>query len=200
MFKSRLVVLALSLCSFASLSVVAKADTLTFDFTYTGTGTFVSGETASGMGSFTLSFTSLNSPIVSAFSFTDTLTAPGATGSSTFNYTLADLGTPQIVLGGTLADPFLATMQIQTNAVTGSNSNFGPASYGFSYASVDPGTGNTMGTTGQFLDDFTNGNTVLTLVPPPAVPEPSSYALLATGMLGMALFYLKRNKISSNLI
>ena len=176
--------------------MVAKADTLTYDFTYTGTGTFVSGETAVGSGSFTLSFTSLNAPTVSSFSFTDTLTQPNST-SSTFMYTLANLGTPQIVLGGTLANPSLATMQIQTNAVIGSNGAFGPASYGFSYASVDPGAGNTMGTTGQFLDDFTSGDTVLTLATTPSVPEPSSYALLATGLIGAALLYRRRNLASS---
>jgi PEP-CTERM motif len=199
MLKVRLAALALGLCALASLPLVAKADTLTYNFTYTGTGVYVSGETASGSGTFTISFDTLNDATLTNFSFNDTLTV--AKSSSSFTYSLADFGTSSIVLGGTLANPFLANLQIQTNAVNGTDSSFGPASFGFSYASVNPAAGNTLGTSGEFLDDFTTGNVVLgqpTLLTVSSVPEPASYALFATGLIGVALLF-RRKQVSNQI-
>ncbi|MGD0444499.1 MAG: PEP-CTERM sorting domain-containing protein [Edaphobacter sp.] len=199
MFKVKSAALALGLCALASLPLAAKADTLTYDFTYTGTGVFTNGETASGSGTFTISFDSLNAPTLEDFSFNDTLTV--GKSQSSFTYSLMDFGTSSIVLSGTLADPFLANLQIQTNAVTGSDSSFGPASFGFAYASVNPAAGNTLGTSGAFTDDFTTGTVVLgqpSLQTTSTVPEPATYALLATGLIGIA-FLFRRTQVSNQI-
>jgi hypothetical protein len=199
MFKSRIAAFALAVFSAAFLPMAAKADTLSYAFTYTGTGVYTAGETATGSGSFTISFNSLGSATVTAFSFTDMLTAPGL-GSSTFNYGLSDLATSQIVLGGSLANPFLSNLQLSTTYVAGSNSKFGSTDFVIAYPSVNPGTGSTADSHGSVLADFTAGSTQLTPATVSAVPEPSSYLLFATGLAGAAFLYVNRKRLAVDLL
>ena len=185
MFKSRIALLALGLCAAAILPSVAKADSINYNFTYSGTGSF--GETASGEGSFTINYTTLGNATLSAFNFTDTLTEPvgNSSISSTFTYDLNDVTSESIILGGTLANPFLTYLQIGTSEVLGSKNEFYKAGYGLSYIIANPGWGDTSG---QLWNDSTSGKTTLS-DPPPAVPEPASYALFATGLFGLAFFF-----------
>src|SRR6202789_1851680 len=141
MFKFRFAVLALGLCAAAFLPSVAKADSITYDFSYSGTGTFINGELASGNGSFTIEYTTLGNAVLSAFTFTDTLNAPSGKSSiaSTFSYNLSDITSQSIVLGGTLADPILTNIQLGTSDVAGSNNDFGAAGFGLAYSGANPG-------------------------------------------------------------
>ena len=190
MFKFRFAVLALGLCAAAFLPSVAKADSIAYDFSYSGTG--INGELASGTGSFTIEYTTLGNAVLSAFTFTDTLNAPSGKSSiaSTFSYNLSDITSQSIVLGGTLADPILTNIQLGTSDVAGSNNDFGAAGFGLAYSGANPGAGDTNGPTGQNLNDFTNGQTTLGGGPTlGAVPEPATYALFATGLFGFAFLY-----------
>jgi PEP-CTERM motif len=191
MFKSRIAVLALGLCAAAFLPSVAKADSINYNFSYSGTGSF--GETASGTGSFTIDYTTLNHPTLSAFNFTDTLTEPIGNFSSTFNYNLSDVSSKLIVLSGTTANPILSYIHIGTSEVSGSGNFFAPADFSLTYLIANPGVGNTSG---LFLDDDTSGRTILT-DPPPAVPEPATYALMATGLFGLA-FFVRGNRLANH--
>lgn len=191
MFKSRIAVLALGLCAAAFLPSVAKADSINYNFSYSGTGSF--GETASGTGSFTIDYTTLNHPTLSAFKFTDTLTEPIINSSSTFTYGIGDVTSDSIILAGTLANPILTYIQIGTSEVSGSNKDFSTAAFNLTYVIPNPGGGNTWGPS---WDDNTSGKTTLT-DPPPAVPEPATYALMATGLFGLA-FFVRGNRLANH--
>ena len=199
MFKSRIALLALGLCAAAILPSVAKADSINYNFTYSGTGTDISGEMASGTGSFTINYTTLSNATLSAFNFTDTLTEPigNSSISSTFTYDLNDVTSQSISLGGTLANPILTNIQIGTGEVHGSNNDFFKSAFNLSYTGTNPGLGNTVGdgNSQEHQNDFTDGHTTL-VDPPPAVPEPATYALMATGLFGLA-FFVRGNRLAN---
>ena len=199
MFKSRIAVLALGLCAAAFLPSVAKADSINYNFTYSGTGTDISGETASGTGSFTINYTTLSNATLSAFNFTDTLTEPigNSSISSTFIYGLGDVTSQSISLGGTLANPILTNIQIGTSEVHGSNNDFFKSAFNLSYTVTNPGLGNTVGTvTPRSIRTTSPMATRLLSDPPPAVPEPATYALMATGLFGLA-FFVRGNRLAN---
>jgi hypothetical protein len=191
MFKSHLALIVLATC--AALPMVSKADTIvTYDFTYNGTGIYVPTETATGNGSITFDLSSLSSVKVTAFSFTDTLSDP-TLGSSTFTYGLTDLSSVSDVFGGTLANPILTNLQLQTAYLTGTpNSNYSATDFNLAYSPAIAES--TAGANGAKLADFTSGTTGIVRVDPSisAVPEPSSYLLFATGIMGVARLYKSR--------
>src|SRR5579875_2162596 len=104
-------------------ATVARADSMTYSFTYSGTGNYVAGETATGTGFFAYTYTPGGGKgTLTAFSFTDTLTS--SEGNSTFSYSgLADVSSSGITLK---SDGTTATISIATIYVTGSNAAFGP--------------------------------------------------------------------------
>lgn len=150
-------------------SVAAKADTL--HFTFQGTEQTGFGGTATGTGSFSF----LGSPVnlskagLSQFSFTDTLNVTNI-GSSTFTYSLSDLTSFSAVLSG---DNLIA-LSLLTGATPGTAGNFAPEY--FHVTSLAPGGANT-GSSGILT--FLGQVSPVTAV----TPEPSSFALLGTGLL-----------------
>jgi hypothetical protein len=196
MFNSRIVALALAVCSAALLPVHAKADTLTYNFTYSGTGTYTPSETATGSGSITFNFSALGAgglSDITAFSFTDTLVTP-SNGSSSFTYGLPNLHSSSEVFGGTLANPILTNIQLQTNYLAGSNNAFGNVDFNLIYSG--PTSDSTGSLSTSFLPDFTNGGGTMTLAPAATTPEPSSILLLATGLAGAGLLYASRKRFA----
>ena len=171
--RLRLIVAAILLCT---ASFAAKADTV--NFTYVDTSTTFGG-TVSGSGSFTFagSPSSISLGNLTSFTFTDTLVDD--TDTPSFTYGLGNLTSFAATLSGTT----LQTLSLQTGFVNASLPGFFQES--FTITSL-----NTNGaTTHSTFDDeifLTSTGTVTASVIPPAVPEPSSIALLGTGVLGLA--------------
>jgi nucleoside-specific outer membrane channel protein Tsx len=175
--------LLLGLSLFAATA--ARADSMTYNFTYTGTGTYDTHETANGMGSFTYTFTPGGSTgTLSAFSFSDTLVSP-TYGTSDFSYSgLGDVAGSAITLQ---SNGTIATITINTDYLTGSNAGFGPVRFVLQDSAVtNDSTSGSNAAAGDFLGDFTSGTNTLAAGSPAAAPEPSSLLLLGTGILGAA--------------
>ncbi len=167
-----------------SASLAAHADTANFDFTYSSTSGDVAGETATGDGSFLVSYTpGSRTGTLSAFSFMDTIDS--SVGDSTFLYTgLGAVSSSSIVLtlGGDIA-----RATITTDRVFGTDAGFG--SVDFTLQDIG-GTIDDSTSAGTLAPDSLAGNTTgggtVTLVGTAVTPEPSSFFLLGTGLLGLA--------------
>ncbi len=174
-------------CLFGLAAVSAFANTVTYDFTYAGTGTYVT-EAVTGSGSFTADFTpGVTTGTLDSFSFTDTFA--GTDGTSTFNYTSA-AGTILFATGS----PYSVTnVSLTTPYVTGTNSAFGTVDFRLAYSGVtgDSTRGSDASASDQYADFSTGGGTI-TLAP--AVPEPGNVGLLAFAALGMGILYRSRRR------
>jgi hypothetical protein len=199
--NSRLIASALALCSAAFLPLAAHATLITYDITYTGTGTFVGGETATGSGFITFDVSSLGPKglaAVTGFSFTDTIDNP-VLGDVTFTYGLGDLSSSSEIFAGTLTAPILTNLQLQTNYIAGTtNTNYSATDFNLAYSPAVAES--TAGANSLKLGDFTSGSgTVTADASVSVVPEPSSYVLFATGIAGAALLSLNRKRSAASL-
>jgi len=182
-------IFGIAVCGFVlfALPAMTYAATISYSFTYTNVAdqypTVTS--TGTGSGSFSITYTALGAQpmgALSAFSFADTITETDPTASSSsFTYTLSNVSSSAIVLGGTLANPVLADLSISTKAVAGSNSTVGTDSFTLFFAAANPGAGSTQ-TAGVDLGYDTAGDiTVSGPNAPTSTPEPS--ALPIVGLL-----------------
>lgn len=166
-----------------SASLAAHATTVTYDFTYTSTSGSLPGETASGTGSFAVSYPyGTRGGTLTAFSFTNTIDS--SIGDSTFVYYFNDVGSSNIVL--TLGGESIALGTITAGA-HGTNTSWGAVDFTLNIATDGVVTGSTSyvgnGNANSAADGTTGVGTV-TFVSTDATPEPSSFVLLGTGLLG----------------
>jgi hypothetical protein len=171
-------------------AATAFANTVTYDFTYAGTGTYVT-EAVTGTGSFTADFTpGSTTGTLDSFSFSDTFT--GTDGTSTFDYTSAT-GT---ILFATNSPYSVTNINLQTPYLAGTNSAFGPVDFRLAYSGVTgDSTAGSNASAADFYGDFSTGGGTITLAP--AVPEPGNIGLLAFAALGMAILYRSRRRTSA---
>lgn len=189
---SRILNSALKACLLSILAVSLRADTLNYDFTYSGTGTGPS--TAVGSGSFSLSYTPGSATgTLTAFSFSDTFTS-STYGDSTFSYSgLADVASSTIVLSTTNPQS-LATATISTDYEAGTNSGYGPVNFnlGDSAGTIFDSTMASDPSEPDFLAGFTSGGGTVTLAPA-ATPEPTTMGLCTlAAVAGVVLFRRRR--------
>jgi hypothetical protein len=182
--------MALLFCIAVLAAPAARADTITYDFSYSGSAYYVGGM-VTGNGSFTFSYTPGGSTgTLTDFSFTDTFTG-GTEGDSTFTYSgLGDVAGSAITLIPSTPGAF-AQVSINTEYLAGTNAGFGPVDFVLndSAGTVFDSTGGSNSGAPDFLGGFSDGDGTVDAAPPTApssTPEPSSLALLSTGLLGLA--------------
>ncbi|GGG66671.1 PEP-CTERM sorting domain-containing protein [Edaphobacter dinghuensis] len=168
-----------------SASLAAHATTVTYDFTYTSTTGNLAGETASGSGSFAVSYPyGTRGGTLTAFSFTNTIDS--SAGDSTYNYQFNDVSSSDIVL--TLGGESIARGTITAGPLFGTNASFGGVVFVLNIATDGSVTGSTYyegnGNANSVADDTTGVGTV-TFTGTDVTPEPSSFVLLGTGLLGI---------------
>jgi hypothetical protein len=117
--RIKLLVTAVALLS---ASLAARATTVTYDFTYSSTSGSLAGETATGSGSFSVSYPfGTRGGTLTAFSFTNVIDS--SAGDSTFSYGFNDVASSDIVL--TLGGEDIARATITTGPVFGTDKSFG---------------------------------------------------------------------------
>ena len=162
---------------FASLA--AHADTI--NFSYTGTPSANSGLAGpqNGSGSFSFDGPASNLTLLSltAFNFSFTISKNGSS-PSTFTYSLADLNSFSAVA----FNDNLVSLALQTAYVQGTNPAYNGVGEAFQVNSLAVTGAQTYTAFGQTTQGrVTETSSVMTSV----TPEPSSFALLGTGILGV---------------
>lgn len=189
--RVKLLVAAVALLS---ASLAAHATTVTYDFTYTSTSGSLAGETANGSGSFAVSYPyGTRGGTLTAFSFTNTIDS--SIGDSTFTYQFngLDLAKSNIVL--TLGGDYIVYGTITAAPVLETNRTFGNALFVLNIGPDGLVTGSTSPvghTYPNSIADYTTGVGTVTYVGTDETPEPSSFVLLGTGLLGLGGFVKRR--------
>jgi MYXO-CTERM domain-containing protein len=190
---SRIAVFSLTACLLGFAAGLASANTVVYDFTYAGTGTYET-ESVNGNGTFTVTFTPGSSTgTLDDFTFSDDFTANGA---SMFSYSSATGS----VLFSTLSPYALTNVDLTTPYVTGTNAAYGKVDFNLSYSGVTfDSTSGSNASASDYLDDFSSGGGTITLVSSSsssAVPEPTNGVLAALAVLAMLAFYRSRRRAS----
>jgi hypothetical protein len=173
-------------------AVSAFANTVTYDFTYSGVGTYDPSETVTGSGDFTATFTpGSTSGTITAFSFTDTFVS-SVYGDSTFSYDSWVDGSS--VKFSTLSPYSVTNVAITTPYATGTNSNYGPVDFNLEFSGVTfDSTGGSNAAATDFLGAFSSGGGTITIA---ATPEPAGVGFLALGALAVGAFHRSRRRVS----
>jgi hypothetical protein len=190
MFSKAVGRLCLSTLAFGLAAVSAFANTVTYDFTYSGVGTYDPSEIVTGSGDFTATFTpGSTTGTITAFSFTDSFVS-SVYGDSTFTYDSWVAGSS--VKFSTLSPYSVTNVAITTPYVTGTNSGYGPVDFNLAFSGVTfDSTGGSNSAAKEFLGDFSSGGGTIALA---STPEPAGVSFLALGALAVGVFYRSRRQ------